>query len=247
MPPTPIDSLPASPGRRASRLGRRRSARAAPRSRRSARARGERRREEPPRSSPRYCAVSSQPPAAPMPWPKVPLRAVTSTASGSTRAGSRPPGSRPAWRWRAGPRWRSRPVRRRPPASACGWPLQRTLLRRRDDVVGVRADAHRERLHARAAGSRVAVHVLEVADDPDRGAARDVGAAQPGERLRDLAVGRDHARVVEAADQSADAAADRSAPITTALASPRSDGVHRQLEASRRRSSRRRPARRPGR
>ena len=36
--------------------------------------------------------------------------------------------------------------------------------------------------------------MLVVAEDPDRGAARDMGPAQRGERLGNLAVRRDHAR-----------------------------------------------------
>ena len=77
----------------------------------------------------------------------------------------------------------------------------------------------------------LAGHVLEsptiqIAEPP-----ADVRAAQPGERLRDLAVGGDDPRVVEGADGQRGAAADRSAPITTAFASPRRMASIAELEA----------------
>ncbi len=100
--------------------------------------------------------------------------------------------------------------------------------RRRDDVVGVRADADGDRLHAQdleAAGG----HVVVVAEDPHHGSAGDVRALQARQRQRDAAVGGEDAGAEEAADDQrvrrwiGGADHDR-------LRFAAADRVHRQLE-----------------
>ena len=76
----------------------------------------------------------------------------------------------------------------------------RTFLRWRDDMVGGGADSHGQGFHADRAEPLLR-HVFVIPDDPQHGAARYVGAAQPGQGLGHGAVRGGDPGAVECAQQ----------------------------------------------
>ena len=135
-----------------------------------------------------------------MPWPWMPLRAVTITGAATPPlAGSRPRCSRRGWRWRGGPSspgWRpSTPASARAARTAAEGPSAEGVMMWSASEVTPTARGSMPR------GSKPRARMCShVADDPDRRASRHVGAPQLGEGLRHLAVGGDHPGAVEAAD-----------------------------------------------